>query len=241
MIAVIAVLIVLCLILALQAFRKPSQLSPDILKITRPVKTLTGVVTEVRDSTFLVKQDKSAPSESDLPPEAKIVYTVHVTPQTRMQSQLTEDYFLPGSIPALPPVLEKDRIEVGMPVSIQVKEDLRTLQTRDITALVVILPATRTFGVGTVSALGQNTISLKSGNAVPPLSYPMGVNTDYYDMSGSEAKKITAKDLKLNSKVVIFTKFNITRSHDNTVLRVVVLPREDVPSPSPIFTKVIVP
>jgi hypothetical protein len=172
----------ICLQLSLQK----THISPDILYITPPTTSFSGVIEEVEDNAIIVGQTVNIPKPPDSPdksktpaiPPRKLRYKVIVNPKTNIFKPFIRIPYLFKTVSPAPshkPTF--DDLKIGDFVSVVTTIDLRLLEKPEFEAVSVnyVYPSTNSFAAKIIDIFlsDENTILTVDASPPPPRGIPL--------------------------------------------------------------------
>lgn len=248
-------LLILGLLAAVPALKKSvsqKSISSNILLITQPVLSFSGIVEKIEGNTVTITQKVMEQSQIVLPlaavntspfPTPKsitITYHVLVTDKTQIsQSAIFINYLLKTVTPSPVAKLAIKDVKVGQSVTVSSQTDLRILAGNTFEAAAVNLPQITSMLNGKIVGLEENTLTLKAFAPVTggPFTITITQDTEISRMDNQgKPEKLAISDLKKDMQVTVYTAEDVTTSQNLTALRIepmipVIMPTLAVPSP----------
>ena len=191
-ITLIILLLILGLLAVIPVLKKrvlQKSVSPNILLITQPVLSFSGIVEKVEGNTVTITQKVMEQSQITLPlaavnaspfPTPKsitVTYRVLVTDKTQISQPATFINYLLKTVTPFPVAkLTIKDVKVGQSVTVNSQTDLRTLAGSTFEAATVNLPPITSMLSGKIVGLEENTLTLKA--FIPVTSGPMGAGNE---------------------------------------------------------------
>jgi len=223
-------------------------ISPDILYLTQPVYSFSGVVEKTGSDSILVTQNVTLSQMMPpgmppaIPPGAnitisptqtpkKLSYTVKITDKTTITRPAMNVPLL--LVTPKPPQMQKlsvKDITVGETVSIQTNTDLRTLSGNTFEAVSINLPQIQNSIMGTITSIENGKITVKStmpGAQEKEITVTVSADTEISrylppDKENPMPKpvKLSFSDLAKNMQVTVYTDVDVTKQSSVTALRI---------------------
>lgn len=202
-----------------------STISPDILSLTSPIYSLTGVVEKVEGNTLTISYQNSREGATN----KKLVYKVLITDKTTITSPLSQSgIHLPGEATFSSPNISYTikNIRVGESAAVGTATDLRQLTTGKFEASTVVLVSRSTSLEGTITQIDGQTLIIHTATNK---DYRITVNkqtmiSQIVDGSPrAEAKLLTLGNLKPEMVVAVTTNNDLAETTVAQALRIEVL------------------
>lgn len=239
--ALLALFIVIGYVKKIGLFNPP--VSPNILYITQPVYTFSGIVEKIEGNKLLISQKGILTPSLSSKETTTFTYQVVVSDKTR----ITQPVFYPNYLFRTPPPVRKltiNDITVGDMVVASSYVDLRTLTDNKFEATMIDLSQRLTVIGGKITHLDRNTLTLKAlnfatirivnrGITPPPpqeKEYSVIVTPDteisYYNThvtpgTSPKPEKLSLSSLKKDMQVTVYADTDVTKNTKFTALRIV--------------------
>lgn len=199
---IIVIGVVILGILTLFMFNPPSNktVSQNILYLTQPVTSFSGIVDKIEGNKLTISQKQtfsqnivpplavanlsSRPSPLPTPKTVTLTYQVIVTDKTQIsQSPAFISYLFKNVTPALPLKSTIKDIKVGQYLTVNSQVDLRTLVGNVFEATTVNLPQKTNTLNGKIVSLEGNTLTIKGFVPMSPGAVPAAPQEKQYRIS----------------------------------------------------------
>lgn len=232
---IIAILFTLVLLVVLGASLMPKKNSvlPDILDVTEPVMSITGVIEKIEGNTFYIT--KSSPDNTK-----QITFKITIDKNTTINNPYTFiPYLIKTDYQPVPQPITFKNLSVGERVSFTTEKDLRTLKSYEFHAVSVNPSAIHTVISGSIKDIRNNILTVVGGPLADPDINPLTPNpmqeyTVEVDQD-TEISRLTSPthvkdvpaiiqfektDLTKNMRVVIYTDVNVKKNTTFKALRI---------------------
>ena len=194
--------------------------SPNILSLTQPVTSLSGVVEKIEGNRLFINK--------------KIIYQVVVSDKTQIYQPASISYLF-KTISGTPPKLTIKDVRVGQHITLDTQTDLRTFTGTIFEATTINLPPKTNMVKGIITRLDGNTLILKAVPSASTSPYTFIITPDteisHYvnnvstvpgvmPMPPTLPEKLSISDLKKDMQVTVYTNTDVTTSTKGNALRI---------------------